>query len=206
MITPLGTLYIVVAPSGAGKTSLVKALVDSMPNLYVSISYTTRPQRANEQEGINYHFIETERFQSMINDKLFLEYAQVFENYYGTSRQWVESYLQTDHDVILEIDWQGARQVQLEWPHSVGIFILPPSLQALEERLQARGQDSEEVILKRMKQAKQEISHYHELDYLVVNDCFATALADLQAIVRSRRSLRATQQVRHKQLLMELLA
>lgn len=181
-----GILYTVSAPSGAGKTSLVKALLERCDNLRVSVSHTTRPQRPGEIDGVNYHFIDRARFEAMLLDGSFLEEAEVFGNLYGTSQQWVEDMLEAGIDVILEIDWQGAQQVRRLMPDSIGIFILPPSLPALLERLNGRGQDDQAVIDKRMAQARSEISHYAEADYLLVNDDFDRALDDLVAIVRAQ--------------------
>ncbi len=181
-----GILYTVSAPSGAGKTSLVKALLEQCDTLRVSVSHTTRPQRPGEVDGVNYHFIDRSSFESMLVSGAFLEQAEVFGNLYGTSQQWVEDTLAAGLDVILEIDWQGAEQIRRLMPDSIGIFILPPSLSALVERLNGRGQDDPAVIERRMAQARSEISHYSEADYLVVNDDFDRALADLIAIVRAQ--------------------
>lgn len=202
----MGTLYTLAAPSGAGKTSLVAALVESIADLTVSISYTTRAQRSNEREGVNYFFVSDAQFNAMVEEKRFLEHARVFGHQYGTAQAWVEQQLAAGIDVILEIDWQGARQIQMAMPQGVGIFILPPSVQTLRTRLEARGQDKPEVIEQRMSEAKQEISHYHEYDYVIVNDDFVTALADLQAIIRSRRLHQDRQQDRHRHLLQTLLS
>ena len=188
-----GTLYTVSAPSGAGKTSLVNALVQRCEGLRVSVSHTTRPQRPGEVNGVNYHFVDTRGFEAMLAASAFLEHARVFGNLYGTSRPWVEEQLAAGMDVILEIDWQGARQVKELLPATCGIFILPPSRQTLEERLTGRGQDGPEVIAGRMAQAVEEMSRYVQSDYLVVNNIFEDALADLQAIVRAQR-LRTTRQ------------
>lgn len=204
----LGTLYTVGAPSGAGKTSLVAALVESLSHLTVSVSYTTRPKRPNEQHEVNYFFVSETEFSDMVEHKRFLEHATVFGYHYGTAQSWVEERLQQGVDVILEIDWQGARQIRMAMPHHqhIGMFVLPPSISALQARLESRGQDKPEVIAKRMAEAKSEMSHYHEYDYVVINDDFVTALADLQAIIRSRRLRQDRQQQRHQQLLQELLA
>ncbi len=189
----IGTLYIISAPSGAGKTSLVKALVDTMPGLAISVSHTTRPRRDGETDGVDYHFIHADAFQTMVDAGDFLEHAWVFGNAYGTARSSVEAELQAGTDVILEIDWQGARQVRDALPGAVSVFILPPSRDELERRLRARGKDSEEVIARRLREAQGEMSHYHEYDYLVVNDAFGHALEELVAVVRARR-LRITAQ------------
>lgn len=201
-----GSLFIVAAASGTGKTSLVKALVESMPNLGVSVSHTTRAMRPGELEGVNYHFTGREDFVRMIGEGAFLEHAEVFGNLYGTSKDWVVSQLQQDRDVILEIDWQGAAQVRRLLPEAVGIFILPPSLEALQSRLTGRGQDSSEVIAHRLREAQGDIAHYAEFSYLVVNDDFDAALADLQAIVRASRLSYRSQSVRQEGLIRRLLA
>jgi len=201
-----GNLYIVSAASGAGKTSLVKALVGSTEDIVVSISSTTRPPRTGEETGVHYHFVGRDTFQAMLEAGEFLEHAQVFENYYGTSRDAVERHLAQGTDVILEIDWQGARQVRSRRPDSIGIFVLPPSRGALEQRLLGRGQDSEEIIGRRMRDAVAEMSHFDEFDYLVINDDFDNALEDLRSIVRSQRLRRGAQVERHGALLDGLLA
>jgi guanylate kinase len=204
--SPQGTLYIFAAPSGAGKTSLVKALVETTANIEVSVSHTTRAPRPGEVDGVNYHFTDVAAFQAMVAQGAFLEHAQVFDNYYGTARANIEQRLAAGVDVILEIDWQGARQVREQFPDSVGIFILPPSRQALEERLRGRGQDEDEVIARRMRDAESEMSHYGEFDYLVINDDFATSLAELAAIVTAQRLRTRAQASRHQQKLQALLA
>ncbi|MDH5191856.1 MAG: guanylate kinase [Gammaproteobacteria bacterium] len=201
-----GTLFIIAAPSGAGKTSLVKELVGQMKDLIVSVSHTTRSPRPGEEDGVNYHFVTQDAFLKMIERGDFLEHAQVFDNYYGTSQRWVEDQLAAGKDVILEIDWQGARQVRRVMSDCIGIFILPPSRQTLEDRLRSRKQDSDEVIARRMRDAKSEISHYGEFDHLVVNDDFETALGDLAAIVRDRHSATELQSVKLAPLLTDLLA
>ena len=200
-----GTLYVISAPSGAGKTSLVKALTGSTNDVVVSVSYTTRPMRPGEIDGVHYNFVSAEEFQRMRDRGEFLEYAQVFENYYGTSKHWLETKLGEGVDVILEIDWQGAQQVRKTFRHAVGIFILPPSRQTLLQRLRSRGQDSEDVIARRTDGAIEEMSHYHEFDYLVINDNFETALADLRAVLRSQRLATARQQQKYATTLVELL-
>ncbi|MFA7555161.1 MAG: guanylate kinase [Spongiibacteraceae bacterium] len=200
-----GKLYIISAPSGAGKTSLVKALVDSSNNIRASISHTTRPIRPGETDGINYHFVDHSQFETMLNNNAFLEHAEVFGNFYGTSRDWVQQTLKTGDDVILEIDWQGAQQIKQLMPAAIAIFILPPSLSALRERLTGRGQDDNEVIDKRMREAVNEMSHYKQSDYLIINDNFNTALSELQAIVTSARLNQTAQSERHQALLQELL-
>lgn len=201
-----GTLYIFAAPSGAGKTSLVKALLETADNIEVSVSHTTRAPRPGEVDGVNYHFVDVTAFQAMAARGDFLEHAQVFDNFYGTARANIEQRLAAGVDVILEIDWQGARQVRTQFPDSIGVFILPPSRPALEERLRGRGQDGEEVIARRMRDAVSEISHYAEFDYLVINDDFSTALAELAAIVTARRLRTEIQTSRHAAMLQALLA
>ncbi len=182
-----GTPFIISAPSGAGKTSLVKQLVKELDDIQVSVSHTTRQQRPGEIDGRDYFFVSKLEFESMILDQAFLEHAQVFENYYGTAKQTVERHLDDGKDVILEIDWQGAQQVRSIFPQSESIFILPPSITILEQRLRNRGQDSEEIIAKRMRAAVAEMQHFAEYDYLVVNDVFEQALSDLKSIVIARR-------------------
>lgn len=201
-----GTLFTLSAPSGAGKTSLVKALLEAMPELTVSVSHTTRPMRPGEEDGVNYHFVSHEQFENMLEADAFLESAEVFGNFYGTSSQWVQDTLAGGKDVILEIDWQGADQVRQLLPDTCSIFILPPSSSALEERLQGRGQDDAEVIAKRMQAAVDEMSHYQAADYLVINDDFDLALRDLQTIVSSTRLLTDQQEMRHSDLLKDLLS
>jgi guanylate kinase len=201
-----GTLYIVSAPSGAGKTSLVRQLLETVGGIELSVSYTSRARRPRERDGVDYHFIDTETFRAMADQDLFLEHACVFDNYYGTARPWVEERLRQGVDVLLEIDWQGARQVRRRWPASVSIFILPSSAAVLEQRLRGRGQDSEEIIARRMRGARQEMEHYDEYDYLVVNDDFATALGELHCIFQARRLRQPAQATRLKGLLEGLLA
>ena len=181
-----GILFIISAPSGAGKTSLVSELLVRMDNIKASISHTTRDRRPGEEDGVNYHFVSKEAFVSMLEQNAFLEHAEVFGNYYGTSQQWVEETLAVGEDVILEIDWQGAAQVRQLFDDSTSIFILPPSKQALRERLDNRGQDDSAVIEKRIAAATEEMSHYIEADYMVVNDDFDVALNQLMAIVSAQ--------------------
>lgn len=206
MSASTGTLYIVSAPSGAGKTSLVKALLDAQPQVRVSVSHTTRPMRPGEADGVNYHFVTREAFLERLQQGEFLEHAEVFGNLYGTSQHWVEQTLDQGYDLILEIDWQGAQQVRRLMPQARSIFILPPTQEALRQRLTNRGQDSDDVIEKRMREAVSEMTHYVEYDYLVINDDFAHALIDLQAIFRSNQLLQTSQQQRFSALLQELLA
>jgi guanylate kinase len=198
-----GNLFIVVAPSGAGKTSLVAALLDREPNIRLSISYTTRAPRQGEQSGREYHFVDRPAFEGMIAARDFLEHADVYGNYYGTSRRWIEEQIAGDHDVLLEIDWQGAAQVRKLFPAVVGIFILPPSFDELRRRLQVRGKDSPEAIERRMASAREEISHVLEFEYIIVNERFDSALDDLIAIVRATRMSRVQQSHRLSKLINE---
>jgi len=201
-----GTLYIISAPSGTGKTSLVREVLATVPDISLSVSHTTRPMRPGEQNGVHYHFIGLDEFQAMIAAGGFLEHAKVFDNYYGTSKDAVFSQLRAGQDVILEIDWQGAQQMRKLIPELVSIFILPPSWHVLETRLRGRGQDSDEVIARRLREVRTEISHCCEYDYLVVNEDFGQAVVDLQAIIRAR-TLRCTSQMQALQpLLATLLA
>lgn len=200
-----GTLYVISAPSGAGKTSLVKALLDTTNGIKVSVSHTTRPIRPGEQDGVDYHFVDNDAFQALLNRADFLEHAQVFTNYYGTSKSWVDAQLANDIDVILEIDWQGAQQIRKLIPESIGIFVLPPSRDALEQRLRNRAQDSDNVIEHRMSQAIEEISHFVEYDYVVINDDFDVALNHLKSIVTAQRLTLTGQTQRQHALLDNLL-
>jgi guanylate kinase len=199
-----GTLFIISAPSGAGKTSLVNEILGRMENIQASISHTTRDCRPGEQDGINYHFVDHDSFLSMIGENAFLEHAQVFGNYYGTSEQWVRATLAAGTDVILEIDWQGAEQVRRKFNESKSIFILPPSKKALRERLNGRGQDDADVIAKRIAAATEEMSHYVEADYLVINDDFGVASRELDAIITATRCQQPVQGV--EKLLLDLLS
>ncbi|HSG03198.1 MAG TPA: guanylate kinase [Marinobacterium sp.] len=201
-----GTLYIVSAPSGAGKTSLVKELLQRDPKIMVSVSHTTREPRWGEENGVAYNFVSSQEFDELIGRGAFLEYAEVFTNKYGTSQLWVESQLQQGRDVILEIDWQGAQQVRHLMPDCRSIFILPPSREELERRLHGRGTDSTEVIEKRMAQAISEMSHYGEYDYLVINDDFQVAVQELHAIFLAHRLQQSTQAQNHQHLLAALLS
>ncbi|BBM01380.1 guanylate kinase [Microbulbifer sp. GL-2] len=203
---PTGTLYTVSAPSGAGKTSLVKALVDNDNQVTVSISHTTRAMRPGEVNGVDYHFVERDEFLAMLEQNAFLEHAQVYgDNYYGTSKGSIEEILASGRDVILEIDWQGAAQVRHLLPDTVGIFILPPSQEALRQRLTGRGQDDQSIIDRRMDQAIDEMTHYVEADYLVINDDFEQALLELRAILTAQRQRLEQQQLHHGELLKALL-
>jgi guanylate kinase len=179
----LGRLFVIAAPSGAGKTSLVKALLASEPRLRLSVSHTTRKRRPTEEEGREYHFVSVPQFEQLVARGEFLEHARVFDNFYGTARGFVEEQLRQGYDVILEIDWQGAQQVRRAMPKCVSIFILPPSRRALAERLARRATDSPEIIARRLRDAAADMSHYREFDYLVVNDDFARAVSDLRRIV-----------------------
>ena len=200
-----GQLLIVSAPSGAGKTSLIKALMAQDERVEVSVSHTTRPQRPGEVEGVNYFFISTEVFREMREAGAFFESAEVFGHFYGTSLTQLEARLSDGADVILEIDWQGAQQVRKLLPDSAWLFILPPSLEALESRLQARGQDAEDTIDIRMRAARDEMSHWDEADYLIINDQFNAALEALQALVRSLRLRTGQQQSALQDLIEDLL-
>ncbi len=200
-----GTLYIVSAASGTGKTSLLTALLEQCENITVSVSHTTRAKREGEENAVHYHFVDKPIFEGLINQGDFLEHAQVFGNYYGTSQSSVEQQLAQGLDVILEIDWQGAQQVRRLMPDAVSIFILPPSKPALLSRLQGRGQDSDEIIQGRMDEAVSEMSHYHEFDYVVVNDVFDTALTDLAAIFAAGRLGVKRQSSEHVGMISELL-
>jgi guanylate kinase len=201
-----GTLYIISAPSGAGKTSLVKAMLETMSEVVVSVSHTTRDKRDEETDGKEYHFIDENIFDQMVENGDFLEYANVFGNKYGTSRQHLQEQLLLGKDVILEIDWQGARQIRQLMGGCKSIFVLPPTMQALCDRLIGRGQDTEETIELRMKEAASEMTHYAEFDYIVINDDFDVAIAELSSIFVSNRLLTDAQQQRHSERLAELLS
>ncbi len=202
-----GTLYIISAPSGAGKSSLLRALLEGkQESVQLSVSHTTREPRPGEVDGRDYHFIDVAGFQAMVQDAAFFEHAQVFDNYYGTSRQSVLDQLQAGNDVILEIDWQGARLIREQLPEAVSIFILPPSRDALQQRLQDRGQDDDAIIARRMRDAISEMSHFDEYDYLVINDDFDEARDELASILRSRRLRLPVQRQRQAALLAALLA
>jgi guanylate kinase len=200
-----GTLYIVAAPSGAGKSSLVNALLEREREIVLSISHTTRPPRPGDVDGEHYHFVNRGVFERLVADNAFLEHAEVFGNLYGTSRKAVEPLLEQGRDVLLEIDWQGARQVRKVMPDSVGIFILPPSREELERRLRTRAADSAVTIARRLAESREEIAHVDDFDFVVVNDEFADALGDLRAIVATRRLRRAAQTKRHAALIADLL-
>jgi len=200
-----GTLYIVAAPSGAGKSSLVNALLEREREIVLSISHTTRPPRPGDVDGEHYHFVNRGVFERLIADNAFLEHAEVFGNLYGTSRKAVEPLLEQGRDVLLEIDWQGARQVRKVMPDSVSIFILPPSREELERRLRTRAADSAITIARRLAESREEIAHVDDFDYVIVNDEFADALGDLRSIVATRRLRREAQAKRHAALIADLL-
>ena len=201
-----GTLFIVSAPSGTGKTSLVNALVRDTNHLKLSISHTTRPPRDKEIDGYNYHFIDTDKFKQMDMAGIFLESAEVFGNLYGTSQDAVKKMLDEGHDVVLEIDWQGAEQIKERFPDAISIFILPPSIEALKQRLTSRGQDSDDVIAHRMDKAITELKHHHKADFLVVNDDFEEALKSLKAIVKADRMTCAKQKIINGDLIQTLIS
>jgi guanylate kinase len=202
-VNAAGNLFVVVAPSGAGKTSLVGELLQHEANIKLSISYTTRAPRPGEEDGREYHFVARGKFEEMIAAGDFLEHANVYGNYYGTSKRWIERELAGDHDVLLEIDWQGARQVRKLFSTMTGIFILPPSLGELRRRLEGRGKDAPETIERRMSSARDDISHVLEFEYIIVNESFQTALGELLAVVRATRVSRAQQAIRQKKLIDE---
>ena len=208
----MANLFIIAAPSGCGKTSLVNALLKKSSNICVSVSHTTRKPRPEEVNGTNYHFISIDEFQEMIKDNKFVEFAEVFENLYGSSRQLIEDNLNNNIDVILEIDWQGARQVKINMPKAISIFVLPPSKEALLERLKNRAQDDELTINKRMSDAENQMRHFNEFDYLIINNDFNEALSDLESIIipsnkaSERFNLSLEEQSnKHKNLLKKLL-
>ena len=203
---PSGRLFVISAPSGAGKTSLVKTLVERSNNLAVSVSHTTRSMRPGEVDGVNYHFVSESAFTHLRDSEGFFEWAQVFDNYYGTSREGVEHQLAKGLDVILEIDWQGARQVKSLVESAVSIFVLPPSTEALRERLTGRGQDDASVIERRMKSARDEIIHYTEADFVVLNDVFNEALSDLESIIYSQQPAQTPQSECLASVIADLLA
>ena len=200
-----GLLFVVAAASGTGKTSLVKALLDRTSNLHVSVSHTTRPKRNGELDGIHYHFIEKDSFTAQIEQGGFIEYAEVFGNYYGTSQRTVEEQLKQGHDVLLEIDWQGAAQVRKLFPDSIQIFILPPSQYDLRQRLSNRGTDSVEVIEHRLSCAVSDMQQYVNFDYIIINDSFDRALHELEAVITANRMTLAQQANRHSDLIQNLL-
>lgn len=199
-----GNLYIIAAPSGTGKTTLVKALVEALDNITVSISHTTRMKRPNEVHGINYYFIDKTEFEQMILQQDFLEYALIFDHFYGTSKRWVNETLAQGTDVILEIDWQGHQQIKRLFPHSISIFILPPTLEDLRNRLVSRNQDHVDIINQRLADARKTVSHIHEFDYIIVNDEFDHAIHDLKSIVESGRLQQARQAAKLTKLIENL--
>ncbi|WP_443134842.1 guanylate kinase [Idiomarina sp. A28L] len=203
-----GNLFVIAAPSGAGKSSMIKALLERHPkgSMQVSVSTTTRPPRPGEIDGVHYHFVSEEAFLQQVEKHDFYEWAKVFDNYYGTSRTVIEDTLASGIDVFLDIDWQGTRQVKAAYPGVHTIFILPPSNEELERRLRERGQDSDEVIAKRMAKAQHEMSHYAEFSYLIVNSDFDNSVNNLEHIVMSQRLRRSKQQIRHREILHNLLA
>lgn len=201
-----GNLLIVAAPSGGGKTSLIKKLVNTLDKVEVSISHTTRKIRPGEQDTVDYFFVDEQQFLDMIKASAFIEYAQVFNHYYGTSVAQINSRLQAGIDVVLDIDWQGAQQIRMMFPDAISVFILPPSLKILQQRLCARQQDNENVINERMQRAQAELSHFLEFDYLIVNDDFDKAAFELQAIIIANRLQIARQKIEHRKLLSFLLA
>lgn len=205
-MTHRGRLFVIAAPSGAGKTSLVNALLKRRPELHVSISHTTRPKRPNEEHGREYYFVSVEEFERLVREGQFLEHARVFDNYYGTGREPVEARLAKGQNVVLEIDWQGARQVRAALPECATIFILPPSRRALEERLRARNTDSEEVIQRRLRDAVGDMSHWKEFDYVVVNDDFERAVSELERVIDGRGEDLRAQRPDLAPLLADLLA
>lgn len=201
---PAGSIFMVVAPSGAGKSTLVNALLARDAGIELSISFTTRPPRPGETSGREYHFTDAADFLARRAGGEFLEWAEVHGHYYGTSRQWIEQRLDSGRDVLLEIDWQGARQVRSALPHAIGIFILPPSIEALEARLHKRGQDSAQVIGRRLLAAGAEISHAAEFDYVIINENFDRALDELGAVVTATRLRYPSQLARHRELFAQL--
>jgi guanylate kinase len=203
---PTGNLFVVAAPSGGGKTSIVNALLEQDRAIRLSVSYTTRPPRPGEVDGVHYHFVDEPRFMALMAAGEFLEHAHVHGNWYATSSTWLRQQVNAGGDVLLEIDWQGAAQVRGLIPSSVHVFILPPSLPALRERLEKRGQDTSDVIARRLDAAQEEMHHCGEFDYVIINQDFATAVADLAAVVRASRLRAAQQRTRHSALVASLLA
>lgn len=200
-----GCLFVLAAPSGGGKTSLVRELLIREPGMRLSVSYTTRPPRPGEQDGVDYHFVDEARFKALEQAGEFLEHAFVHGNWYATSATWLKQQVAEGHDVLLEIDWQGAAQVRKLIPSAVLIFILPPTLESLRERLEKRGQDSQAVIERRLEAAREEMRHCGEFDYVIMNQDFARAVDDLSVIVRAARLAAPRQQVRHARLIAELI-
>lgn len=200
-----GNLYVVAAPSGAGKTTLVHMLLEKETDIHLSISFTTRPPRPGETSGREYHFVDTSEFRAMIDRQEFLEWAEVHGNFYGTSKKWIADQLAAGADVLLEIDWQGAQQVRSIFPAAIGIFFLPPSMEELTRRLTGRGTDSAEVIARRLAAAQAEMRHVGEFDYVIINDQLAQALDDLRAVVRASRLSLGVQRVRHAALFARMI-
>jgi len=198
-------LFVVAAPSGGGKSSLISALIKKDRRVRLSVSYTTRPPRPGEQDGVHYHFVDDATFRDLVARDSFLEYARVFDHSYGTGREEVERQLAAGYDVSLDIDWQGARQIRVSFPSCCTIFIIPPSLDVLRQRLSSRGQDSESVIQRRMMDAASEISHWNEFDFLIINDNFDDALSDLHSVVRHGRLNRPSDSHKNREILAELL-
>ena len=200
-----GNLYVVAAPSGAGKTTLVKMLLAEEADVRLSISYTTRQPRPGEENGREYHFTDVDTFRAMIANGDFMEWAEVHGNYYGTSKTWIVNQIAAGNDVLLEIDWQGAQQVRALFPEAIGVFILPPSLAELERRLTGRGTDSADVIARRLSAAQAEMRHVGEFDYVIINEKLEQALADLRSVLQASRLRLAAQRVRHSALFARLI-
>lgn len=201
-----GQLFVISAPSGAGKTSLIKALREQRPEIALSVSHTTRPRRRGEQEGVHYHFVDKSQFEAMLAQGAFVEHASVFGNYYGTSHAALFNQLEQGQDLILEIDWQGARQVKKRFPEAWFVFILPPSLETLQQRLENRGQDDDDVIARRLEEAQREMSEYHWYDYVLINDDFNRTLGQLDAIFTVAGLQTDRQRHQHPELFANLLA
>lgn len=201
-----GNLYVIAAPSGTGKTTLVKALVDALPKITVSISHTTRPKRPNEMHGINYYFVDEAEFERLIAHGDFLEHATIFNHLYGTSKTWVEQTLAKGIDVILEIDWQGQQQIKQLFKDSISIFILPPSIEDLRNRLIKRNQDNQDIIQMRLADVKETVSHVHDFDYIVINDDFTHALSELKTIIQSGRLQEPRQSAKYAALISDLMS
>lgn len=199
-----GVLFIVSAPSGAGKTTLVRGLLEREPQIGLSISHTTRAPRPGEVDGVAYHFVSVERFEAMREAGDFLEWAHVHGNFYGTSRRWLDERLNAGHDVLLEIDWQGAQQVRAQFPEAVSLFVLPPSFEALAQRLTGRGSDAPEVIERRLAAAREEIGHLREFDFVIINNILSQALDEMVAVARAARLLRTSQMARNPEFFKSL--